>query len=82
MAGLVPPCEYPRSLRGIHDLFNELSNTRTYSLNGPEPLADLQIAAWQYNHHTRLTAFEAQVLRDLDTLHLRLTLDRSRENSH
>lgn len=83
MAALVPPCRFPEQLRGLYDVFiDELSDQRTFSHVGAQPLTDLHFAAWQYNTQVRLSPFDIRVLRELDRTYLRVHLERSGQNRH
>ena len=69
MAALVPPCAYPEALKPIHDVFRDLDRQRLSGLDGPAPITEQDIAAWQANRHLRMTAFEVDTVRALDLLH-------------
>ena len=64
--------DFPQLIGSVWIKFNELSSTRSYGMSGPLPITYSEIKAWAEVTGEELTIFEADVVKKIDALYVRI----------
>jgi hypothetical protein len=64
--------EFPELLEYVWTVFLLLNNTRGQGFSGPAPISYQEIDAWQRMTHNTLLPWEAEAVKKLDAVYLRV----------